>query len=155
MNSRVQTLIDRITATAVANFACDDNLQEVRECRFGVFDQDRNDLQSFAWICLDVLEVEESPGSDKKVRKLWAHTNDFDGMVYGWSNCEFSITESNLLTAMTAICEFLASKFANAKRIQVKYQRTAANGQSLPVLVAESDTFDGEFKPLPEFPSLC
>lgn len=155
MNSRVQNLIDRITSCAVANFVGGDVLQEAHECRFGVFDQDKNDLTSFAWICLDVLEVEEPKDSGNKVKKLWAHTNDFDGMVYGWSNCEFAIVETNLLTVMNAISDFLSTKFAGAQRIRVQYHRPANNGQSQPVLVAESDTFDGEFQPMPEFPSLC
>ena len=155
MNNRIQSLIDRMASTAVTAISLSNELKECRDCRFGVFDQDRSDMNSFVWICLDTLEIEEPKGSGKKMKKIWAHTNDFDGMVYGWSNCEFSIIETNLLTVMSEIVDFLMKKFKDAQRIRVQYQRTAPDGQSLPTLVAESDTFDGDLKPMPEFPSLC
>lgn len=106
--------------------------KELRDCRFGIF-SDKIAGGGFRWICLDMVG---EPGQEQ----LWAHTNDFDGMVYGWSACEFSLTTTDVDEAFEKITAFLADKAANCERIEAKYTGTSNEGQPLPTLVGDSDS---------------
>lgn len=133
MNDRVKSLINSLTTKSVEDIA----FNRVRDCRFGIF---WGGFMGFAWICLDIVEVEDPEGSGNKVEKLWAHTNDFDPMVYGWSNCEFSLVTTDRHEAVAKIVAFLESKVQGAERIEAKYAATPLTGNPTGVLVADSDS---------------
>jgi hypothetical protein len=143
MNDRVKSLIEKTVTTAVEDIA----FNRVRDGRFGTFVKGSQALNAFAWICLDIIEVEEPKGSGNKSEKLWAHTNDFDPMVYGWSNCEFSLVTTDREEAIAKINAFLAAKFKDAEAVEVKYNRTSAAGGSLPILMGDSDQGDNLAEP--------
>lgn len=109
--------------------------KELRDCRFGIFSDQIPG--GFRWICLDMV----GQAGDQK---LWAHTNDYDPMVYGWSNCEFDLVTTDVDEAFDKITTFLTEKAAKCERIEVKFTGTSNEGQPLPTLVGNSDT--GELK---------
>ncbi len=118
--------------TAMVNTAIDDmSFGLVRDCRFSV--QKVGRPEGIRWICLDFVEEKDGHG-----KKLWAHTNDFDGMA-GWSECEFSHSTTDKAEAIAKITEFLTGKFNDAERIEVRYVRTPVDGGHLPNLEGDSD----------------
>lgn len=133
MTQHVNTFIENVVIKGLIAVV---RKQELRDCRFGIFN-DKIAGGGFRWICLDIVG---EPGQ----QQLWAHTNDFDGMVYGWSACEFSLTTTDLDEAFDKITAFLVEKAANCERIEVKYTGTSSEGRPLPTLVGDSDT--GELK---------
>jgi len=101
------------------------------------------------------IEVPESQLSTNKVRKFWAHTNDFDSEVYGWSAAELYVVEGDRLKTVDAIVEYLEQKLAGQDRIEVKMLATAAAGNPyLPAMVGDSDSGPEAVHEQPDFPSL-
>lgn len=129
MTDRVKSFIEKIVKQAVEAVVV---TQELRDCRFGIFNE-KIPGGGFRWICLDIV-----CGQDQQ-ETLWAHTNDFDPMVYGWSACEFSLTTRDRDEAIEKITAFLTDKARDCQRIEAKLTGTASQGQIMPTLVGDSD----------------
>ena len=101
------------------------------------------------------IEVPESQLSANKVRKFWAHTNDFDPMVYGWSAAELYVVEGDKLATIDAVVEYLEQKLDGQSRIEVKLLATATAGNPiLPTMVGDSDSGPDAVHAQPDFPGL-
>jgi hypothetical protein len=101
------------------------------------------------------LEVPEAQLSAAKVRKFWAHTNDFDGEVYGWSAAELFVVNGDRQKVVDAVVEHLERKLSGQERIEVKMLATAARGTAeLPTLVGDSDSGPDAVHPQVQFDSI-
>jgi hypothetical protein len=98
------------------------------------------------------LEVPESQLSPTRERKFWAHTNDFDGMVYGWAAAELYVVNSDKAAIIEAVLAHLDKKLEGQERITVRMLATAAAGQpSLPTMEGDSDSGPEGIHEQPEF----
>jgi len=101
------------------------------------------------------IEVPETQLSTTKVRKFWAHTNDYDSMVYGWSAADLYVVEGDKLKTVDAIVEYLEQKLAGQDRIEVKMLATAPAGNpQLPTMVGDSDSGPEAVHEQPDFQGL-
>lgn len=101
------------------------------------------------------IEVAESELSTNKVRKFWAHTNDFDGEVYGWSAAELYVIDGDRLKVVDAIVEYLDKVLDGQDRIDIKMLATAAPGQPhLPTMEGDSDSGSDAVHEQFDFPGL-
>lgn len=142
MSQRVKCFVQIIVQQAVADVLL---TRQLRDCRFGLFNE-KIPGGGFCWICLDTF-----PGDDQEL-SLWAHTNDFDGMVYGWSACEFDIVTRDARAGIEQICAFLSEKTSACERVEVKIAGTASDGHPIAMLVGDSDS--GQIKEPPDRPSI-
>ncbi|GEM_PF-2571272 len=152
MSERVKRLIN-FAATSIVDVVDRSAASDARLCVTG------NHLNFPLWITVDTVEVPEnrevsvinsvrddsvfvpeSELSSTRVRKFWAHTNDFDGEVYGWSAAELFVVNGDRQKTIDAIVHYLEQKLAGQERIDIKLIATAAPGCSqLPILVGDSD----------------
>jgi len=115
------------------------NIGRVVECRLNV--EGNVGLHMGLWICLETIEKPECEGSDKLVRYFWAHTNDFDPMVYGWSACELYVVERDPQVVYDKTVAFLAGKLEHQDRVEIKlFPRVASGQKELAILTGDSDS---------------
>lgn len=101
------------------------------------------------------IEVPESQLSATKTEKFWAHTNDWDGEVYGWSAAELFVVHADEQQIVRAIVDHLQKKLAHATRIDIKMLATTPAGKpSLPVIEGNSEGGLASLHEQEVFPSL-
>lgn len=85
------------------------------------------------------VEVPEAQLSERKVRKFWAHTNDYDGMVHGWGAAELYVVDGDRQKITAAVVEYLRQKVGSKSRVEIRMEPTPGQ-KYLPVLVGDSDS---------------
>lgn len=98
-------------------------------------------IRTVAGVRDTALELPESQLSPVTAPLYWAHTNDFDGMVYGWAAAELYVVNGSKEAVVEAIIEHLSKKLENQTRIDFRLFATACAGMPhLPTVEGDSDS---------------
>lgn len=109
-------------------------------------------IRTVAGVRDTTLELPESELSSVTAPLYWAHTNDFDGMVYGWGAAELYVVNRSKEAVVEAIIEHLTKKLDDQTRIDIRLFATACAGMPhLPTVEGNSDSGPEGIHEQPEF----